>query len=336
MNTIARPALTAAVLGALSLSACSAGADDAPASASTSSQETEVATPTLNIAAAFYPLAYVAEHVAGDHGTIQELTAPGVEPHDLELSPVAVREMQQADVVLYLSDFQPAVDDAVAATDVESLDAATVVPLKDAADHETAVDADDDHADHDHADDDHAEDDHADHDHGTIDPHFWLDPTLLATYASAVGEEFAQLDPANAADYIANASALVSDLTGLDSAFSDGLAQCERDDIFVTHEAFGYLTSRYGLHQEGLSGIDPDAEPSPARVREIRDLMAADGATTVFTESLVSANVAEALASDAGVTTAVLDPVEGVVGDDDYMSVMNRNLSSLQGALDCA
>ncbi|WP_062212089.1 metal ABC transporter substrate-binding protein [Demequina oxidasica] len=336
MYTIPRPVLTAAVVGALSLSACSPSTDDPATSAGAPGQESEVATPTLNIAAAFYPLAYVAEHVAGDHGNIQELTAPGVEPHDLELSPVAVREMQQADVVLYLTDFQPAVDDAVAATDVESFDAATVVPLADAADHESEVDAEDGHADHDHAEDDHAEDDHAGHDHGNIDPHFWLDPTLLATYASAVGEEFAKLDPANAADYTANASALVSDLTGLDSVFSDGLAQCERSDIFVTHEAFGYLTSRYGLHQEGLSGIDPDAEPSPARVREIRDLMAADGATTVFTESLVSANVAEALASDAGVTTAVLDPIEGVTGNDDYMSVMNRNLSSLQGALNCA
>lgn len=325
---VAAAALVGAIAAA-SLTACSENAGN----------EGPTGGADINIAAAFYPLAYVAAHVSGTHGHIQELTAPGVEPHDLELSPVAVREMQTADVVLYLGDFQPAVDDALAATDSNGLDAAAIVPLVDAEDHEGPADGDThegDAHDNDQAGADAAHEDHDGHGHGTVDPHFWLDPTLLATYATAVGAQFAELDPTNAADYTANAASLVSDLTDLDAAYSDGLAQCERDEIFVTHEAFGYLTHRYGLHQEGLSGIDPDAEPSPARIREIRDLMAADGATTVFTESLVSANVAEALAADAGVATAVLDPVEGVVGDDDYMSVMNRNLTNVRGALGCS
>ncbi|WP_430868906.1 metal ABC transporter substrate-binding protein [Demequina aurantiaca] len=310
MTTPLRPVLlSAALAGTLVLSACTASPEDSDAQDGSQ----------IDVAAAFYPLEFVAAGVAGEHANVQGLTAPGVEPHDLELSPATVREMQDASVVLYLSDFQPAVDDAIAATDVHTLDAAGAVELKDTADHEAE-----------------AEDDHDDHDHGTIDPHFWLDPTLLATYATAVGEEFASLDPTNADDYTANAAALAADLTELDATFTEGLAQCERQDIFVTHEAFGYLTGRYGLHQEGLSGIDPDAEPSPARVREIRDLMGAEGATTVFTESLVSANVAEALASDAGVATAVLDPIEGVVGQDDYMSVMNQNLSNLREALACS
>lgn len=296
---------------ALALSACSPSSkSDATGSAS------------IAVAAAFYPLEFVAERVAGDHAAVLTLTAPGVEPHDLELSPAVVRDLQHQDLVLYLSHFQPAVDDAVESTGVAVLDVADAVHLTPADEHDAAHEAEAEVED--------------DHDHGASDPHFWLDPALLAEYATVVGAEFATLDPANAADYTANAASLAGDLTTLDQTFTDGLAACERDTIFTTHEAFGYLTHKYGLHQEGLSGFDPEAEPSPARVRDIRDLMAAGGATTVFTESLVSANVAEALAADAGVTTAVLDPLEGVAGDDDYLSVMSRNLETLRGALDCA
>ena len=303
----------ATAIGALTLTACSSSND--PASSADSAD--------LSVAAAFYPLEYVAAHVAGDHGEILPLTSPGIEPHDLELSPAVVREIQTQDVLLYLKDFQAAVDDAITATDVYSFDAGTVPQLVSVEEHENEADHSDGEASDDHS-------------HGTDDPHFWLDPTLLAQYATAVGSEFATLDPDNASDYIENAAALVTELNALDDSYTAGLAQCQRDEIFVTHEAFGYLSDRYGLHQEGLSGLDPEAEPSPARVREIRDLMAADGATTVFTESLVSTNVAEALASDAGVATEVLDPVEGVVGDDDYMTVMTRNLENLRDALDCA
>lgn len=305
-----------ALIGALSLSACSS---------SPNTDEASSATADLSVGASFYALDYVASQVGGDHVDVLELTSPGVEPHDLELSPAMARELQNQDIVLYLSDFQPAVDAAIDATGVPSLDVANAVDLHPAEEH--------------HDEDGHDEAEHEeghDHDHGINDPHFWLDPALLAQYATSLGQEFATIDPDNATAYAANTTELVDELLALDESFVSGLASCERDEIFVTHEAFGYMADRYGLHQEGLSGVDPEAEPSPARVREIRDLMAAEGATTIFTETLVSADVAEALAADAGVATAVLDPIEGVMGEDDYVSVMNRNLEALRGTLGCS
>jgi len=285
-------ALAAVLLAGTGLAACTA-TDDADADAG------------IQIAAAFYPLEFVAGRVAGEHGSVTALAPPGVEPHDLELAPLAVRELGDADVVLYLSAFQPAIDDAVAATGARALDAATVIDLRESAT-------------------------------SGLDPHFWLDPSLLADYAGAVAEEFAALDPENADYYRANGAALVEELTALDAQFTAGLASCERTTIFVAHEAFAYLTSRYGLTEQGLSGLDPESEPSPARVREIRDLIAAAGATTIFTESLVTPTVTEALASDAGVQTAVLDPLESVAPGDDYLAVMQRNLTALEDALACS
>lgn len=286
--------------------------------AACSSSKSDSSDASLDVSAAFYPLAYVAQAVGGDHVKVTSLAGPGVEPHDLELSPAAVRDLGNSDVVLFIGEFQAAVDDAISTTGAHSFDAASVVTLHEA-----------------HEEEGHEEEGHDEHDHGSNDPHFWLEPALLATYAEAVGEEFASLDEANADDYRANAKELASSLHALDQDFADGLATCERRDIVTSHEAFGYLAEAFDLTQVGLAGLDPEAEPSPARLREVKDLIAETGATTVFTEALVSPKVAEALAADAGVQTAVLDPIESVADGDDYIKVMNRNLEALRTALAC-
>jgi len=276
-------------------------------SSHTSSSAASAGSGGLTIDAAFYPLQFVAEHVAGEYGTVTTLTAPGIEPHDLELSPATVRSMGNADVVLYVGGLQPAVEDAIKATGTPSFDAADAIPL-------VARQTGD----------------------LSFDPHFWLDPALVADYALAVGDEFAHLDPAHADAYMNNAATLSEQLDALDGDFKTGLATCKRHDIITTHEAFGYLADAYGLHQDGLAGIDPEAEPSPARLREIKDIIAKTGATTIFTETLVSSRVAKSLATDAGVATEVLDPIESVADGTDYLSVMNRNLTALRSALDCS
>ena len=298
-----RALIAVTVASVVALSGCQA--DDSPSSGA-----------SITVSASFYPLQYVAEAVAGDRGDVTTLTAPGVEPHDLELSPAAVRDLAKADVVLAIAGFQPAIDEAIDSTGVHAVDAGTVVPFEAAERH--------------------SEEGDDDHEHADYDPHFWLDPALLADFAVAVGAEFATLDPDNAATYTTNADQLAAALRELDQQFVDGLASCERTDIIVTHEAFGYLAHAYGLHQEGLAGLDPDAEPSPARLLEIKDVIESSGATTVFTEALVSPKVAEALAADAGVVTMVLDPVESVAEGDDYIGAMTRNLENLRGALNCA
>ncbi|WP_062299162.1 metal ABC transporter substrate-binding protein [Demequina maris] len=308
------PALiAAAAVSSIALTACSASDSGAGAAGDASDA-------SLTVATAFYPLQFVAEQVGGDLVEVVSMTPAGVEPHDVELSPSTVRQLGTADLALYLSDFQPAVDDAISTTGVEALDAAEAVEL---------------HAAEEHADEDEHADEEDDHDHGSSDPHFWLDPELLAHYADAVGEAFAAADPDNADTYTANAEALHASLDDLDTQYTDGLAQCERDTIVTGHEAFGYLADAYGLHQEGIAGLDPESEPSPARILEIKDIIAETGATTIFTEDAVSASVAEALATDVGVETTVLSPVETVADGDDYIAVMTRNLSTLEDALGC-
>lgn len=281
----------------------------------------------VRIVTAIYPLQFVAERIAGTHGQVTSLTQPGTEPHDLELTPKQVGSMADADLVVYEKSFQAAVDTAIEQSgQTEVVDVAAVVPLQPL----TA-------ADHDHEGEGHDGEGH-DHDHGDLDPHVWLDPANMVLIAEAVTAKLVETDPDHAADYRSNLTALTEELRGLDQEFADGLQSCDRQEFVVSHAAFGYLARKYGLTQIGISGLSPDAEPSPARIAAVHEEVARHDVTTIFYETLVSPAVAESIATDLGLTTAVLDPLEGLTPEsagEDYVAVMRSNLTALRTANGC-
>src|SRR5665647_2916667 len=272
----------------------------------------------LNVVVAFYPLQYVVEQVGGDQVSVTNLTKPGVEPHDLELTAKQVASVAFADLVFYERGFQAAVDSAV---DTEKpkriLDAATIVPLRTTPGFtgETTTPST-----------------------SALDPHTWLDPRTMIKYASAVAEQLSQARPDSAAAFQQRADALIKQLTTLDSELSTGLASC-RLKVFVTsHAAFGYLAERYGLEQIGIAGLTPDAEPTPSHLAAVQKIAQEKGVTTIFSETLASPALADALAKDLGLKTDVLDPLEGITSQargTDYPSVMRSNLSALRTAGAC-
>jgi zinc transport system substrate-binding protein len=104
----------------------------------------------------------------------------------------------------------------------------------------------------------------------------------------------------------------------------------------TSHTAFGYLAQRYGLREVGITGISPEAEPTPQRLAEVAQRAKETGTTTIFFETLVSPKVADTIAREVGARTAVLDPVEGRTDPDtDYFSIMRANLTALTTALGC-
>lgn len=286
----------------------------------------------LRVVAAFYPLQYVTQRVAGDRAEVTTLTGPGGEPHDLELAPRQTADISEADVLVFESGFQPAVDKSVEANagDARTVDAAEVVDLVPLEEEH----GDEEHGDEEHADEEHPEDEHG---HGDLDPHFWQDPARMAVLGDAVADTLGEADPDHAEEYAANAEALRSDLEELDKSYTESLTGCERDTVVVSHDAFGYL-EKYDLHFESINGLSPGSEPTPADLARLQDLIESDGITTVFAERLVSASLAESLASDAGVETDVLDPIEGLsdeTAEEDYLSLMRANLRALTEANGC-
>lgn len=251
---------------------------------------------------AFYPLAYALREVAPAGTEVVDLTPPGAEPHDLELGAHDVERIRDAELVVYAdSGFQPAVEDALAGRDGTSLDVLEQVDL--------------------------LQGEGADE----VDPHVWLDPLRYARIARAIE---ASVGRRGAAD------AFVARLETLDGELARGLAHCERREIVTSHAAFAYLADRYDLEQVPLVGITPEAEPDARDIEALVDEVRRTGATTVFFEPLVSPRLAETVAREAGVQTAVLDPIEGLTAEQrdagaDYFGVMRQNLAALRTALGC-
>jgi zinc transport system substrate-binding protein len=251
------------------------------------------------VVAAFYPLAFAAAQVGGPSVDVKNLTPVGAEPHDLELTTGNVRDVDRADLVLYLGDgFMPGLETAVKSRSGRSLD---LLPGAQKAG-------------------------------GALpgDPHVWLDPVRYAEMVRRIGVVLGNRP---------SAARLVHRLAVLDAEYRRGLAHCRRRQIVTSHAAFGYLARRYGLEQVPLEGLSPEAEPSAKDIAHLVDLVRRSGATTVFFESLISPKLAQTVAREAGVETAVLDPLEGLgkgAGDGaDYFTVMRANLAALEKALGC-
>ena len=277
------------------------------------------------VLAAFYPLEWVTQRVGGSDVELSTLTSPGVEPHDLELTPRQIAEIEQADLIVYLKGVQPAVDEAVAEHAADrSFDVAAAVTTLPAAEADP----------HEHEEEGHGEEEG--HEEVDYDPHLWLDPSRFATVATKLGDRLAEADAAHADGFRSRAAATAKELTDLDKEMSDGLADCARRTVVTSHAAFGYLADRYKLKQVGISGIDPESEPSPARLAEVAKVAKAEKVTTIFTEELVNPKVAEVLATEVGAKTAVLNPIESRPATGDYLSATRENLAHLRTALGCS
>ncbi len=275
----------AALVAAFSLSACGGG------SGSSSGRD--------RVVAAFYPLAYAAQQIAGGSVTVANLTPAGAEPHDLELTPADVAQVRAARLVLLLGHgFQPQLEHAAGS-------GSRVVRLLDSE---------------------------GLHRFRNGDPHVWLDPLRYALLVRRIG---AALHRPAAADR------LVARLRVLDREYRHGLAHCRRREIVTSHEAFAYLGQHYDLRQIAITGLAPEAEPTPKDLAHVVELVRASHATTVYFETLVSPRIAETVARETGAHTAVLDPIEGLTPaaqrqGADYFSVMRSNLASLRRGLGCS
>jgi zinc transport system substrate-binding protein len=322
MNTWTTRAVTAATASAAALALAGCGGSEGAAADGGDG---------FTIVAGFYPLEWAAQRVGGDRVDVSSLTPPGAEAHDLELAPQDVAAVAEADLLVYLDGFQPALDEAA-----ENEAADTAWDAGQAADLSLTTE---EHAHEGETAEEHAEHAEEGEEGEATDPHFWLDPVRLASVGDALAERLAEADPDGAATYEQNAAALRADLEALDAEMQAGLAGCAVDTLVTGHDAFGYLGDRYGLEVVGISGLSPSAEPSPAAQAEIAELVRERGITTVYTETLVDPAVAETVASEAGVRTAVLDPIEGLTDESagsDYLEVMRANLATLQEGQSCS
>ncbi len=299
-------AAAVAVAAMVGLAACSGSADTGAGSSEVAGQSTEgAATETPVVAVSLYPLEFVAEQVGGDRIIIENLATAAGHAHNLELSPAQVQTVADADFTLFLSQgFQPAVEDAIMMADVPPVDAWDAVPEDELI---------------------------------MGDTHVWLAPLNIAATGQLLAEELAKVAPENADYYQENADHLTAEMEQIDQEYQEALQGCQGESFLTSHEAFGYMAQAYGLEQVGVAGIDPEVEPSPARLLELKGTIAERGMTTLFVEPLTSSHHAGNLEEVLEVDSLPLDTMEVQVDPDkDVIDVFRLNLESLKQGLDCA
>jgi len=268
------------------------------------------------VVTSFYPLAFIAERVAGRYNDVVDLTPPGVEPHEYELTVRQVAQVDTARVGFYERGLSPSVDQAMDNDSPDHvLDVTGAVPLAAPVTGSGIESTSDDR-----------------------DPHFWLDPVLMRHATRAFARTMADADPDHATYYLRQGRRLAGDLGRLDGDYASGLRSCATRTVVVSHDAFEYLARRYHLDVVPIAGLEPDAEPSLSRLHDLAGVISEAHVTTIFFETLASPDLARSLAGDLGLETAVLDPVEGLTSADPhatYLTLMRQNLAALAKAGDC-
>lgn len=260
----------------------------------------------VKIATSIYPLYYLSKTIGGEFVQVTNITPPGAEPHDYELTTQDIATINSSGLLVYTGMVEPwsaKVSENILSSNVKQLDLSGIITDKN-------------------------------------DPHFWLSPKLLSAAADLVTQSLIKIDAANAEKYLTNASGLNNRLLELDTKYRTGLSNCVTRDLVTSHEAFGYLANEYNLQQVGIAGISTEEEPSLKKLASIADFARKNNVTYIFFESLLSPKIAETIAKEVGAKTLVLNPLEGlstqeVEAGSDYISIMEDNLQNLKTALQC-
>jgi len=309
------------IAGMMLLAACS------NTSVQDGTSSTQQSDKKLKVVTSFYPLAEIARTVGNDHVDVLNLVPPGAEPHDFEPSPKDILALNNADLVIINGlGFEPWADKIIPGLqqkNIKIIDISKDIPelLKPTEPLPSAETA-------------------GEEEHFVYDPHFWLDPLMYIRETQTISKTLEKIDPSYSDSFEKNTEAFVAQLQELDGEFRNGLKSCQLKEIVTNHAAFGYLAKEYGLTMVAISGMSPDAEPSPKKLAELTDLVKKDNVKIIFTETLLSPKVSDTVAKETGTETRVLNPIEGLTevemkNGENYISMMKKNLESLRTALEC-
>lgn len=262
----------------------------------------------MKVTTSFYPLAFLADRIGGEYVAVTNLTPPGAEPHDFEPSTKDIAELETQNIILLngggIEGYADKINENINSHKTSVIKVGQSLMSN------------------------------------PIDPHVWLDPVLYKKEAAIIANAFIQKDPHNAKIYTANLQKLNNELDMLDREFTKGLSNCKQSNIITSHKAFGYLASRYNLHELALTGLSPEEEPSSKTLADIATFARTTKIGYIFFEELVSPAIAETIASEIGAKTLVFNPLEGLTKEDitagkTYLTVQKENLMNLQIALVC-
>jgi zinc/manganese transport system substrate-binding protein len=177
------------------------------------------------------------------------------------------------------------------------------------------------------------------HDHGAIDPHAWQDLRNALVYVDNIAAGLAQVDPAGAATYQANAAAYKRELAALDAWVKAEIGQVAkaRRKVITSHDAFGYFAAAYGVTFLAPVGVSTDAEPSARQVAALIRQIRKEKVTALFMENITNPKLIEQIGREAGAkpggalySDALSRPGAGA---DTYVNMFRHNVSLLKASM---
>ena len=280
-------------------------------------------TDSFVVAATFFPLYDLTKSIVGEGGEVYPIVPSGIEPHDYEPNPSDLETLNSADAFVTMGiEFAEFEEDLVAAVNpsIAVISAGNGIPLLEASQDE-------------HDGQELGEDEHR---HGGEDPHIWLSPKNAQLMVSNIAAGLKKADPPSAALYQRNSEELMSELRALDAEFTQGLISCNKDVILVNHNAFSYLARDYGFRIIAVSGLEPEAEPTPKQLSTLVDQAKENDLHYIFYEEMVDPRIASTIAQEVGAEILGLSSLEGASSaSDTYISLMKENLKNLEAALEC-
>lgn len=272
---------------------------------------------TVSIVTSFYPLFYFASRIAGDHARVTNITPAGSEPHDYEPTPQDMARIEQSNLLILNGVGLESWGDSI--RDVLKNSSVTIISVSDTLADRIRTSGIENEG---------------------RDPHVWLNPKLALEEVRTIQRALEQIDPVSKTDYEKNAQSLIDELSALDKDYREGLQKCQNKDIITAHAAFGYLADEYGFEQVAITGLSPDAEPTPKKLAELSDFAKRHDVRTIFFETLVSPKLARTLAQEIGAEPLALNPLEGLSNEEisqgkNYFTEMENNLTNLKIALQC-
>ncbi|MDR1474003.1 MAG: metal ABC transporter substrate-binding protein [Lactobacillales bacterium] len=275
--------------------------------------EQEVA--SIKIVTTFYPMYDFTKNIMGSFRNVQMLIPAGVEPHDFEPSAKDIANITDAAVLIYNSDYFetwiPKVKKNIDLKQTEIINATQGIKLMESAKESGEYQK-------------------------TFDPHIWLSPKLAMKEVANIRDGLIKKFPHKKALLNKNAQKYLKKLMKLDDDYQTAFKDTTHHKKFVTqHKAFSYLAKDYGLEQIAIAGLSPEEEVSPARLAELKKRCKKDDIRIIYFEETASSKLAQTLAKEVGVETAVLNPLESLTKTEqkagkDYFSIMEENLKALK------
>lgn len=289
----------------------------------------------LTIYTTVYPLQYFTEVIGGDSVQVETIYPPGSDEHTFDPSQQDMMALADSDLFFYVGlGLEGFVEKAKSALRNEEVTmVATGDPLL-ATEAFASQPADTEHSEEDHADTDtHTANDG--HRHGDIDPHVWIDPVYAKEMALSIKEALIAELPEKEEEFTKNYESLAQKLDTLNEQFTEVISQAKNKEMIVSHAAYGYWESRYGLEQISVSGLSTSSEPSQKDLEHIIDTAREKDLNYIFFEQNVSSKITEIVQDEIGAEPLVLHNLSTRTDDDiknnrDYFTIMEDNLQSLK------